>query len=470
MCLLSTAVACGAPVVRTTGVEQRAIQSAQTSAVAYEQFIQAEHLADLGYWNEAAEALRIAISADPQAPRLHLRLARALAETEDGLREGLMACDLALSLDADPAEVAIHRAALHRAAQDVPSAIAVFESVPPEAVSIPMFQAWTRLAYLAADPGVARARAGERYAEAFPERSAAWRTLGDALVDTNPARAAEAYGRAITLPDPNPEDAYRRIELLRDLGEMDAALDAAQDCRQRFWEYWPCTSWEVLLLDADRAPEAPVSAATREALEHLAFMVSVDARQLSQSGGELRGEGSDSLVLAYAQVLAEVRPHNANVISTAGWFANSVGAYDVAVEMMQRVLELDDADFDALNYIGYTWAEQGENLEQAEVYIREALFLRGEDGNILDSLAWVYFRMERFEDALEVQLRAVDLVEDNAVVWDHLGDIYHALGRTDEAIDAWERALEFADDFAEDVAEDAARKLREARPVGQSKR
>ena len=83
-----------------------------------------------------------------------------------------------------------------------------------------------------------------------------------------------------------------------------------------------------------------------------------------------------------------------------------VNALEDGVALMERVLAQDDANFDALNFIGYTWAEAGVRLEDAERYIRRAVLLRPDAGGILDSLAWVLYRRGAFAEALEVQREA----------------------------------------------------------------
>ena len=141
-----------------------------------------------------------------------------------------------------------------------------------------------------------------------------------------------------------------------------------------------------------------------------------------------------------------------------------VNALEDGVALMERVLAQDDANFDALNFIGYTWAEAGVRLEDAERYIRRAVFLRPDAGGILDSLAWVLYRRGAFAEALEVQREALALEDDNAILWDHLGDIHRALGHTEDARAAYERALELATEYSEDVRDTVPAKL-EALPL-----
>lgn len=450
------AVACGGPRVSQTADFD---PPPTVDSRAYAAYLGAQRAQAAGRWDEAADLLRDAIHVDPTAWRLHLELAETLVRVPGALDEGTMACDLASDLGAPAADVAIARARLFATTGRTAEGLEVFRGVPPGEGSAAMFREWLVLAE--AEGPEARIEAARAWTTALAGDAEAWRELGDALHESAPGEAADAFAMATRLPDPDPNDALRRIQLLVSLDRSSEALDAAADCRVRFWEYWPCTAWQAMLLDAGAEGDEPVDEPTLEALRHLAFMASIDGRALSASGWELNRNARRELVSAYARVVAEGRPDNAAVLSSAAWIANNVEDYDLAVDLMERVLTVDDANFDALNYIGYTWAEQGRNLDQAEVYIREALFLRGDDGNILDSLAWVYFRMGRYEEALEVQRRAIDLVADNAVLWDHLGDIYRALDRYDEALDAWRRALDLAGPYDEDVLDDAPAKIEE---------
>lgn len=115
-----------------------------------------------------------------------------------------------------------------------------------------------------------------------------------------------------------------------------------------------------------------------------------------------------------------------------------------------------------LNYLGYSWADRGHNLERAKEMIERAVQRRPNDGAITDSLGWVLFRMGRTNEAVKVLERAVELEPDDATVNAHLGDVYWAVGRRIEAQYQWRRALTL-NPPAEDVAKLEA-KLRSESP------
>jgi tetratricopeptide (TPR) repeat protein len=107
-----------------------------------------------------------------------------------------------------------------------------------------------------------------------------------------------------------------------------------------------------------------------------------------------------------------------------------------------KALEYEPDQPAILNYLGYSWVEQGIRLEEAEQMIRKAVSMRPNDGYIVDSLGWVLFRLGRAEEAVEHMERAVELRPEDPIINDHLGDVYQAVGRYREARFQWAEALQ----------------------------
>ena len=106
-----------------------------------------------------------------------------------------------------------------------------------------------------------------------------------------------------------------------------------------------------------------------------------------------------------------------------------------------QALELQPDQAFVLNYLGYSWAEQGRNLGRAREMIERAVRLRPNDGEIADSLGWVLFRQGDPKGALKYLERAVEIEPNDPTINGHLGDIYWAIGRKLEAQFQWRRAL-----------------------------
>lgn len=128
------------------------------------------------------------------------------------------------------------------------------------------------------------------------------------------------------------------------------------------------------------------------------------------------------------------------------------GEWDKAEADFRKALELNPDQPQVLNYLGYSFVDRGENLEEALGMIERAVAARPDAGYIIDSLAWAYFRLGRYADALAPMERASLLEPVDPVVTDHLGDVYWAVGRQLEARFQWRRALSF-----EPVEKDAIR-------------
>lgn len=118
--------------------------------------------------------------------------------------------------------------------------------------------------------------------------------------------------------------------------------------------------------------------------------------------------------------------------------------WDLAEPDFRKALELQPDQPQVLNYLGYSYLEQGVNYDEALQMIERAVAARPEDGHIVDSLGWAFYRLGRYEEAVEPMERAAELMPLDPVVNDHLGDVYWAVGRRNEARFQWRRALSFA--------------------------
>ncbi|PWJ18152.1 tetratricopeptide repeat protein [Jannaschia seohaensis] len=131
--------------------------------------------------------------------------------------------------------------------------------------------------------------------------------------------------------------------------------------------------------------------------------------------------------------------------------------WDAAEADFRAALELNPDQPQVLNYLGYGLVEKRVKLAEALDMIERAVAARPEDGYITDSLAWVLYRLGRFEEAVEPMERAVDLEPLDPIINDHLGDVLWKVGRKREAEFQWERALSL--DPEEEDAERIRRKL-----------
>jgi len=119
----------------------------------------------------------------------------------------------------------------------------------------------------------------------------------------------------------------------------------------------------------------------------------------------------------------------------------SLDNWEEAEDDFQSSLAIDPERADVLNYLGYSWVDQGINLAQALIMLEKARSLRPLDGFIADSVGWAYYKLGRYGEAAEVLEQAVQLAPGASEINDHLGDAYWMIGRELDARFEWTHAL-----------------------------
>jgi len=135
-------------------------------------------------------------------------------------------------------------------------------------------------------------------------------------------------------------------------------------------------------------------------------------------------------------------PKDTGILYSMGSILDKMQNQDKAIEVMERIIAIDPEHADALNFLGYTLADLNRDLDRALVLVNKALELKPDSGYIVDSLAWVYFRMGKLDKAWAEINKAVDMVQTDPVIWEHYGDIAKALGQLQDARKGYKRSLE----------------------------
>lgn len=145
--------------------------------------------------------------------------------------------------------------------------------------------------------------------------------------------------------------------------------------------------------------------------------------------------------LIYEKAL-ELEPGNVRMRYSLGNVLEKEGYRVRGLQEMERILKEKPDDASALNFIGYTLAVSGGDLDRAEKLVRQALEIKPDDGYILDSLAWILHRRGQDDAALEYLNQAIAKVKNDPIVAEHLGDILRIKNLRDEAADAYRKSLE----------------------------
>jgi len=192
---------------------------------------------------------------------------------------------------------------------------------------------------------------------------------------------------------------------------------------------------------------------TDEAQSHLEKLISQrpgDLEAITALGNILRGrkkfaECGDVYAKGVAQIEQPGKP-NWLIFYFRGICYERSKQWQKAEADLKKALELFPDQPDVLNYLGYSWVDQGINLDDGMAMIRRAVDQRPDSGYIVDSLGWAYFRIGKYDEAVKYLERAVELKPEDPTINDHLGDAYWRVGRTLEARFQWAHARDLKPD------------------------
>ncbi len=282
-------------------------------------------------------------------------------------------------------------------------------------------------------------------ADAVEGAAEALLTLGSASIADYAARAQNA-GRAMIYlslalfvdPD-NDYAAFTRADLMQDLQRYERSAEAFGSIPETSPFHGPALVRRALSLDAMDETEIAVNELKGLIEAHPDDGTAAVTLADILSRRERYGEATDYYTKAI-DLLGTPEPTNWPLFYSRGITYERTGQWPLAEADFFRALELTPDQPQVLNYLGYTWADRGENLDRALAMIQKAVDLRPNDGYIVDSLGWAHYMLGNYEDAVTQLERAVTLSPEDVTLNDHLGDAYWKVGRTREAVFQWTHA------------------------------
>lgn len=427
----------------------------EVSAEAVQHVLEGE-LARLGNRrSEQLAALEQAVAAAGTDAGLRMSLAEALffSDRPDDARRELK---IAGGLGAAPWELALVEFPYVQRKGSVQATVALFSDLSLEGAPERFFQQWRQVAGRA--DAAAERVACHAWTEAYPSAASGWGCLGE--VERREGRQELAAGFYKQAAEAGSEAyAGELMGLLLEQGSLAELMAIASPVAALYRESIAVTVG-FAQLQAGEAQRGPGSAC--ETLTTLAGRIGGNVRRYADAVSRVRETARPELLRCFVDAALATRGRNeAMVLASAGAF-DAAGLFDEARPLLERVIEIDPSNAVALNQLGYTLAERNLELPKALGYLERAHRLRPDDGGILDSLSWVYFRMERFAEAEPLSRRAIELAGAGAVLLDHLGDILWALGQKEEAIEQWRMAYWNAGEGDEDVRTTVPEKLQRA--------
>jgi tetratricopeptide (TPR) repeat protein len=138
----------------------------------------------------------------------------------------------------------------------------------------------------------------------------------------------------------------------------------------------------------------------------------------------------------------EVQPDSVRLHFRLGVVYDKAGDKKTCIKEMKAVIGVDPTHAEALNYLGYTYAELGTNLDEAEDLIKWAMKHKPNDGDIVDSLGWVYYKKGHYKMAVKFLEEANRLAPDDATIMEHLGDAYMKVDNPKKGLQYYRKSLE----------------------------
>jgi tetratricopeptide (TPR) repeat protein len=177
-------------------------------------------------------------------------------------------------------------------------------------------------------------------------------------------------------------------------------------------------------------------------LEKAVALESYEVNALAALGYTLSQLGNDSAAVEHLERALLIEPDNVDIMGTLGLIYDDLEEYEKCDSIYSAALAIDSLNALVNNNYAYSLATRQEKLEDALRMAKIAVELEPENGNYLDTIAWVYFMLGDYDKAKIYIEKALALNSSSSVVLEHYGDILFKLGKTDEAIDQWQQASE----------------------------
>ncbi|WP_051261858.1 tetratricopeptide repeat protein [Desulfovibrio inopinatus] len=458
------------------------------------------------YWSlseqdKSIETLRLGLKAFPNNKNLHFYLANAYLLQKDYEEASAV---LKSYLDQKPHDWIARRemAAILIEAQKYEDALTILEEVPTKErnPAILYYLSRSNAGLGRQEEAVDYLK---KALDKDPNMLAAWAELAYLYeLDGDYAAAEEAYKRIMDLGEEGPEVWLRLVRLNLKMNNPDRALELIDNApKDRSFllesitafleEGYPQKADDLLTLMADddrfatdvvfyrailayerdKDPRQALSYLQQIPSSHPQYTKSLDfgaqialesdlnekALELARQGSTIAPKNLDFLVLQAAaldklgrldeaaDIMAQAAEQGASdteILYRYGVILERAGKNDQALDVMEKIIALDPNHAEALNFVGYTLADRGQDLDRALELIQRALQSNPDSAYFIDSLAWAYYRKGDVKKAFTEIQRAVTQTVQDPIIWEHYGDIAKALGNTDEARKGYTKSLE----------------------------
>jgi len=404
----------------------------------------AEDLLASDQYDEALKLYQQMAADEPRDPQLQLNIADIYRAKHD-LAKAREAINKAKALEPQSREVRFAEARLLEAEGKNDQALAILKALLDETQRRQYAEADARRRALLLEEYGILARSMEHYQVAVD----AFHELGDLHIES-PSRVAVQI-----------IDTYRQAkDYANAQKEVDLALKSFPDDRMIQVEH------ATVLSDVGKVDEA-VAELGKLPADGRGVQMQMTIAQFYEKAKRYADMGK---ALDAAEKLAASNEEKAGVYFTRGAMYERLKQYDASETAFRKVLDLEPNHAEALNYLGYMFADRNIHLDEASQMVKKALEIDPNNGPFLDSLGWVYYRQGKLKEAEGLLQQALDRIggAGDPTVHEHLGDVLFKEGKTKEAIAQWQTSLKGfqapgASDADPEEAAKVSKKLDDAR-------
>jgi Flp pilus assembly protein TadD len=336
----------------------------------------------------------------------------------------------ALTVGGNPSDLAVvaYGAYLERRGRKVDAVALYDQQLAHEPNSVAVKAARTRAAAGKAAPAMPTVREGAALAMLGP-------SVGMMAAKQN--ELGLAYLRLLLRLDPSRDEAWVLVgDVMQSLGDTDGArvayshpkpgsLEYATAQAKLAWSYQAAEDKESAL----KMARAAAATGDFESRVNLADLLKADEKY-AEAVEVMNG------VIADAKPQADWR-----LYYSRGTALERIGRWPEAEADLKAALKQQPNEPELLNYLGYSWIDRGEHLQEALAMVQKAVASDPRSGAMVDSLGWAYYRLGDYKKAVERLEEAVELEAGDPEINNHLGDAYWRVGRKDEAQFQWRRVL-----------------------------
>ena len=357
-----------------------------------------------------------------------------------------------LAVDPGKAEYLLRISQIERSRENFPKAWEALErarelepgSLPVQLQAINLFQAQGRTeeAVNAISASLESTRRAEYPRSERGQRAMLLERLGLLKRDLDDTQGAIAAFQEIgdLVPESKPHVAAQVVETWRSARDYPRAEQEARKAVGEFGQDFTLVELLASIL-ADRGK-------TKESIQVIGELLTNEPSDIdvllamAQTYARARQFETASKTIDRASKLVETDRGRISVLFAYGSLYERAKEFDRAESKFRELLEIDPNNADALNYLGYMFADRSVHLDEAHDLIQRALDIEPDNGAFLDSLGWVYYRQNKLDLAVKFLERSLRQYRNDPIIHSHLGDVYFKQGRVESAKEHWRRGLE----------------------------